>query len=264
MKISEQAIVSKSAKIGAGVEIGPFAIIEDCVELGDNVKIWPHAYIATGTTIGEGTQVHMGAVVGHQPQDHAYKNEKTFTKIGKNTVIREYATIHRATGEGTSTVVGDNCFIMVAAHVGHNCNIGNDVILANCVLLAGHVSIGDYTFVSGNVVVHQFCRIGAAAMIGGFTGINKDVPPYMLVRGPSVVRSLNLVGLRRLKFSRELINELKEAYKLLFMSNLNTAQAIEGINKLKPFKELQYLVDFIHGSKRGICKYKYSDDEYFE
>jgi UDP-N-acetylglucosamine acyltransferase len=263
--ISEKEIVGKSVKMGKGVEIGAFAIVEDGVELGDNVRIWPHAYIATGTTIGEGTQVHMGAVVGHEPQDHAFDtSQKTFTRIGKNTVIREYATIHRGTGEGTATVVGDGCFIMAVAHVGHNCTIGNHVILANCVLLAGHVSVGDYTFISGNVVVHQFCRIGAAVMIGGFTGINKDVPPYMLVRGPSVVRSLNLVGLRRLKFSRELIGELKEAYKLLFMSDLNTAQAIAGIRKLKPFKELDNLVEFIQGSRRGICKYKYSDDEYFE
>jgi UDP-N-acetylglucosamine acyltransferase len=207
----------------------------------------------------------MGAVVGHLPQDLGFdRNRKTRLVVGKKNVIREYATIHRSTNEGSPTVVGDNCYIMAVSHIGHDCHIGNNVILANCALLAGHVEVGDYTFISGNVVVHQFCRIGSLAMIGGFTGINKDVPPYMLVRGPSVVRSLNLVGMRRLKFSRELINELKEAYKLIFMSNLNTAQAIEGIKKLKPFKELDYLVDFINGSKRGICKYKYSDDEYFE
>ena len=264
MKISEQAIVSKSAKLGDGVEIGPFAIIEDDVELGPGVKVWPHAYICTGSSIGEGTQVHMGAVVGHLPQDLAFKDRKTYVKIGKNNVIREYATIHRGTEEGSSTVIGDDCYLMVSSHVGHNCHIGNSVILANGVLLAGHVSVGDFAFVSGNVVVHQFCRIGTVAMIGGFTGINKDVPPYMLVRGPSVVRSLNLVGLRRLKFSRELINEMKEAYKLLFQSDLNTAQAIEGIRKLKPSKELDHLIEFIQTSKRGICKYKYSDDEYFE
>jgi UDP-N-acetylglucosamine acyltransferase len=262
--IDGRALVGKSARIGRDVEIGPFAIVEDGAEIGDGVRIWPHACICKGTSIGEGTRVHMGAVVGHEPQDHAYKDKPSYTKIGRNTIIREYATIHRGTEEGTSTVVGDGCFLMALSHVGHNCAIGNNVILANGVLLAGHVSVGDYTFISGNVVVHQFCRIGAAAMIGGFTGINKDVPPYMLVRGPSVVRSLNLVGLRRLKFSRELIGELKEAYKLLFMSNLNTAQAIEGIRKLKPSKELDYLVEFIQGSKRGICKYKYSDDEYFE
>jgi UDP-N-acetylglucosamine acyltransferase len=263
--ISEQAIVSKSASLGEGVEIGPFAIVEDGVELGAGVKVWPHAYICSGTSIGDGTQVHMGAVVGHIPQDLAFKDRKTYLKIGKNNIIREYATIHRGTEEGSSTVIGDNCYIMAVAHIGHNCHIGNNVILANCALLAGHVSVGDYVFISGSVVVHQFCRIGSLAMIGGFTGVNKDVPPYMLVRGQSVVRSLNLVGMRRLKFPRELINELKEAYKLLYMSDLNTAQAIEGIRKLKPFKELEYLVDFIHGSKRGICKYKYRTvDEYFE
>ena len=161
-------------------------------------------------------------------------------------------------------MVGDNSYLMALCHVGHDCTIGNNVIIANGVLLAGHVSVGDYAFISGNVVVHQYCRIGTVAMIGGFTGINKDVPPYMLVRGPSVVRGVNLIGLRRLKFPREIIGEIREAYKLIFMSNLNTSQAIEGINKLKPSTELSHLVDFIRTSKRGICKYKYSDDEYFE
>lgn len=263
-RIDDRAIVAGSAKLGEGVEVGPFAIIEEGVELGAGVKIWPHAHVCAGTSVGEGTQVHMGAVLGNVPQDLAFKERKTYLKIGKRNVIREYCTIHRGTEELSQTVVGDNCYFMVSSHVGHNCHIGNNVILANGVLLAGHVDVGDYAFVSGNVVVHQFCRIGTVAMIGGFTGINKDVPPYMLVRGPSVVRSVNLVGLRRLKFSRDTINRIKEAYKLLFMSNLNTAQAIEGIQKLGPCKELDHMVEFIKGSKRGICKYKYSDDEYFE
>ena len=265
MSISELAIVSKKAKIAGGVEIGPYAVIEDDVEIGSNVKIWPHAYLANGAVVGEGSEIHMGAVVSHLPQDLAFdKNKKSYAKIGRHTVIREYATIHRATIEGAATVVGDNCYIMACAHAGHDCHIGNNVILANCALLAGHVLIEDYVFVSGNVVVHQFCRIGTLSIIGGFTGVNKDVPPYMLVRGPSVVRSVNLVGLRRAKFPRELIRDIQEAYKLLYMSNLNTAQAIEGIRKLKPSKELDHLVEFIQGSKRGICKYKYSDTDYFE
>ncbi|MCM8760781.1 MAG: acyl-ACP--UDP-N-acetylglucosamine O-acyltransferase [Candidatus Omnitrophica bacterium] len=263
-QISNQAVVSKKARIGERVEIGPFAIIEDDVEIGAGVKIWPHAYIAGGTSIGEGSQIHMGAVVGHLPQDLAFKNTKTFCKIGKNTVIREYATIHRGTEEGSETTVGDNCYLMAVSHVGHNCHIGNNVILANCALLAGHVTVGDHVFISGNVVVHQFCRIGTAAIIGGFTGINKDVPPYMLVRGPSVVRGVNLVGLRRLKFSREAIKTINEAYRLLYKSDMNTAQAIEAMRKLGPSKEIDNLINFIQGSKRGICKYKYSDDEYFE
>ena len=264
MAISEQAVVSKKARIAGDVEIGPFAIIEDDVEIASGVRIWPHAHICTGTSIGEGCQIHMGAVVGHVPQDFGYKLEKSFLKVGKRTIIREYATIHRGTGEGKSTEIGDDCYLMAVCHVGHNCHIGNSVILANNVLLAGHVSVGDGAFISGNVVVHQFCRIGSLVIVGGFTGINKDVPPFMLVRGPSVIRGVNLIGLRRAKFSRELIDEIQEAFKFLYQSDLNTAQAIEEIRKLKPAKELDHLIEFIQGSKRGICKYKYSDAEYFE
>ncbi len=263
--ISNLAVVGKNARIAEGVEIGPFAIIEDDVDMGANVKIGAQAHIFNGTSIGENTRVHVGAIIGNVPQDLGFdEKKKTHVKIGKNAVIREYVTIHRATQEGSATVVGDSSYLMTACHVGHDCHVGNNVILANGVLLAGHVAVGDYAFISGNVVVHQFCQIGTVAMIGGFTGINKDVPPYMLVRGPSVVRGVNLVGLRRLKFPRESINAIREAYKLIFMSNLNTAQAIEGIGKLKPSKELDHLVSFIQASKRGICKYKYSDDEYFE
>jgi UDP-N-acetylglucosamine acyltransferase len=153
---------------------------------------------------------------------------------------------------------------MATSHVGHDSHVGNNVILANGSLLGGHVDVGDNSFISGNVVVHQFCRIGSYAIIGGFSGINKDVPPYMLVRGPSVVRGVNLVGLRRGKFPRETIHKITEAFKLLFHSNLNTNQAVEEIKKLGPSKELEHLIEFIQGSKRGICKYKYSDTEYFE
>ena len=262
--ISNLAVVGKKARIADGVEIGPFAIIEDDVEIAAGVKIWPHAHICSGSSIGEGTEVHMGAVVGHLPQDLAFKDRKTYLKIGKRNTIREYATIHRGTAEGSSTVIGDDCYFMAASHVGHNCRIGNNVIVANGALLAGYVTVGDSAFISGNVVIHQFCRIGALSIIGGFSGVNKDVPPYMLVRGPSVVRGVNLVGLRRAKFSRELMNDIKEAYKFLYQSGLNTAQAIEEIKKLKPSKELNHLVEFIQGSKRGICKYKNSDTDFFE
>ena len=264
MKISELAIVDKGANIHDSVEIGPYAIIEGGVEIGPNVKIWPHAYICKGTKIGDSTQVHMGAVLGHLPQDLAFKGGQTYLTIGKRNIIREYATVHRGTHEGSSTTIGDDCFLMAVSHVGHNCRLGNNVVLANCALLAGHITVEDYAFISGNVVVHQFCRIGELSMIGGFTGINKDVPPYMLARGPSVVRSVNLIGLRRAKFSKETIDGIREAHKLLYLSNLNTTQALEEMKKLKPSKELDHLIEFIQGSKRGICKYKYSDTEYFE
>ena len=208
-KISELAVIGKNTKIAGDVEIGPFAIIEDEVELAGGVKIWPHAYICKGTSIGEGTLVYMGAVLGNLPQDLTFDvNKKTFLKIGKRNVIREYVTLHRATKEGSATTVGDDCYLMAASHLGHDCHIGNNVILANAALLAGYVEVGDNTFISGNVVVHQFCRIGAYVIVGGFSGINKDVPPYMLVRGPSVIRSVNLVGLRRAKFPRETIHKI--------------------------------------------------------
>jgi UDP-N-acetylglucosamine acyltransferase len=264
MSISELAVVSKKAKIGKGVEIGPFAIIEDGVELADRVKVWPHAYICTGTTIGEDTQIHMGAVIGHTPQDHAFQGGKTFVRIGKRNIIREYATIHRGTKEGTSTVIGDDCYLMAVSHVGHNCEIGNKVIIANGALLAGYVLVEEMAFISGNVVIHQFCRIGKLAMIGGFTGINKDVPPFMLARGPSVVRAINVIGLRRAKVPNDVIRSIKEAFKCLYMSDLNTPQAIEAIKKLKPSEELSHLLKFIQESKRGICKNKESDAEYFD
>lgn len=265
MSISDKAIISKKAGIAENAEIGPFAVIEDDVEIASGVKIWPHAHICSGTSIGEATEVHMGAVVGHLPQDLTFdKLKKTRLIVGKNNVIREYATIHRGTKEDHPTVIGDNCYLMAVSHIGHDCHIGNNVIIANCALLAGHVLVEDGVFISGNVVVHQFCRIGELSIIGGFTGVNKDVPPYMLVRGPSVIRSVNLIGLRRAKFSRELINNIKEAYKFLYMSELNTTQAIEEIKKLTPSKELAHLVEFIQNSKRGICKYKYNDTDYFE
>jgi len=264
-KISELAEVSAKAKVASDAEIGPFAIIEDGAEISSGVRVWPHAYICGGASIGEGTEIHMGAVVGHLPQDLVFdKNRKTGIRIGSRCVIREYATLHRSTHEDSPTVVGDGCYLMAASHVGHDCHVGNSVIIANNALLAGHVSVEDGVFISGNVVIHQFCRIGRLAIIGGFTGVNKDVPPYMLVRGPSVIRSVNLVGLRRAKFSRELIADIKEAYKILFLSNLNTTQALEEMKKIRPSKEIGHLVEFISASKRGICKCKSSGTDFFE
>jgi len=264
MNIDKMAIVGKKAVIAEGVEVGPFAIIEDGVELRRGVKIWPHAYICGGTIIDEETQVHMGAVVGHLPQDLAFKNKPSYVRIGKRAIIREYATIHRGTKEGSATVIGDDCYLMAISHVGHNCEIGNSVIIANGALLAGYVMVGDSAFISGNVVIHQFCRIGKLAMVGGFTGINQDVPPYMLARGPSIVESVNLVGLKRVKCAKEVLDSIKEAYKILYKSDLNTTQAIEAIGKLNPSQELDYLIEFIKSSKRGICKKRNQRDDFFE
>ena len=263
MGIHNTAIVSTKAEIDSSAIIGPGVIIEDNVFIAANVKIMANAYICEGTDIGENTQIHMGAVIGHLPQDHAYKGQKTFTKIGKNNIIREMVTIHRGTEEGTQTVIGDNNFLMVQSHVGHNCNIKDNVIIANGALLAGHVHVDKGAFLSGNVVFHQFCKIGQYAMIGGFTGVNKDVPPYMTVRGPSIIRGINLVGLRRAGFTRESIREIKEAYKIFFLSELNKEDALIKIKNELKSEEVKTFVDFIEQSKRGICKNRVDKEEFF-
>ena len=257
------AIVSKKADIDSSVKIGPYAIIEDDVKIAINVVIYARAYICSGTEVGEGTEIHMGAVLGHTPQDLAFEGKKTYLKIGKSNIIREYATIHRGTKEGSSTEIGDNNFLMALSHVGHNCRLGNNVILANGALLAGYVNVEDHAFISGNVVVHQFCSIGRLSMIGGFSGVNKDVPPYMTVRGASHVRSINIVGLRRAKFSRDAIKEIKQSFNLIYKSGLNTGQAVKEIEKLNLGKEVKYLVEFIKNSKRGISQYIVSPEEEF-
>lgn len=256
MKAHPTALVSKRAEIETGCEIGPFAIIEPDVKIGKAVKIYARAHILNGTRIGEGTEVHMGAVLGHVPQDVAFKGKKSYLKVGKRNIIREYVTIHRGTEESSTTEIGDDNFLMAHSHVGHNCRIANKVTLVNGALLAGHVNVEDGVFISGNVVVHQFCRIGKLAIISGFSGVHKDVPPYMAVRGVSRVRALNLVGLRRAGFKKEVMKELREAFRLMYRSGLNTSQAVEKILKLNPGKEVLYLVDFIKKSKRGISKYE--------
>ena len=256
MAIHPTAIVGKKAEIDKSVEIGPYVIIEDNVKINKNVKIYAHAYICGGTEIGEGTEVHMGAILGHAPQDLAFKGKKTYLKIGKRNIIREYATIHRATEENTATIIGDENYLMATSHVGHNCKVGNKAIIANGVLLAGRVNVEDGVFISGNVVVHQFCNIGRLAIIGGFSGINKDVPPYMAVRGQSIVWSINLIGLKRAGFSAKTIKEIKDAFRLLYKSDMNTKEALGKILDQNPGEEVRYFVEFIKNSKRGICKYR--------
>lgn len=266
MAIHPTAIISKNSDVASDVDIGPHVVIEPNAKIGPGVKILANSYIFKHTEIGEGCVIHVGAVLGDVPQDVAFEGKKTYLKIGKNNIIREYVTIHRGTKENSSTTIGDNNFFMASSHVGHNCQIGNNVIVANGALLAGYVTAEDSAFISGNVVIHQYCRIGRLSIIGGFSGVNKDVPPFMSVRGPSVVWSINLIGLRRAKFKNETINEIKEAYNIIYHSNLNTEQAVKKILGTNPGKEVMYLVEFIKGSKRGICKYRFNaeDKEYFE
>ena len=257
MSIHPTAIIGKKAEIAAEVEIGPFTIIEDDVNIAPGVKIGSSVYIFSGTEIGENTQIHIGAVLGHEPQDITFENKSSFLKIGKENIIREYVTIHRGTKENSSTIIGDNNFLMGFSHVAHNCNIGNNVILVNGTLLAGYVTIEDNAFISGNSVVHQFVKIGRLAMIGGLARVTKDVPPYMLLKGDSLIQTVNVVGIKRAGFSEEVKVEIRKAYKILYKMDLNVSQALEKMEKeLKPSKEINHLIEFIRNSERGICQHK--------
>ena len=254
--IHSTAIVSPKARIADNVTIGPYAIVEDDVVIGEGCRIGPSALLASGTRLGREVQVFKGAVIGERPQDLKFGGEPTTAEIGDHSIIREYATIHRGTTYHHRTVVGQHCFIMAYAHVAHDCIVGDHVILANSVNLAGHVEIEDYVVIGGVVPVHQFVRIGAHSMIGGGFRVQQDICPFALAGGyPLEVKGLNVVGLRRRGFSREVIRTLQRTFKLLFFSNLNTTQAVERIRaEIDPIPEVQTILEFIEKSKRGLVK----------
>lgn len=254
MSIHPTAVISQKAKIADDIEIGPYAIVDDHVTLAKGVKVYPHACITGSAEIGENTEVHMGAVIGHVPQDWSFKKEtRSAVRIGKNNLIREYVTIHRGSKEGSATVIGDNNFIMAHSHVAHDCQIGNRVVLANGALLAGYVTVEDMVFISGNVVVHQFVRIGKLAMIGGLARISKDVPPFMLAKGESRIYAVNVVGLRRAGYTAEQRENIRQAFKILYRSGMNFSQALVVLKQQTPSAEIEHIIEFIESSNRGVC-----------
>ena len=254
MKIHPTAVISPKAKIADDVEVGPYAIVDDHVTLAKGVKVYAHAYITGSAEIGENTEIHMGAVVGHVPQDWGFKKEiQSTVRVGKNNLIREYATIHRGSKEGSATLIGDNNFIMAHSHVAHDCRIGNRVVLANGSLLAGYVEVEDSAFISGNVVVHQFVRIGRLAMIGGLSRISKDVPPFMLAKGESLVYAVNVIGLRRAGYTSEQRERIRQSFKILYHSGMSLPRALGFLKEHPSSAETACIVEFIESSKRGIC-----------
>lgn len=255
-EIHSTAIVSSEAQIADDVSIGPNAIIEGNVTIGPGTVIGANTLIASGARIGAKVQIHHGAVVSTEPQDLKFVGEETTLTVGDNTVIREYVTLNRGTADRRETRVGANCLLMCYAHIAHDCFIGDNVILANSVTLAGHITIEDYVIIGGLVPIHQFVRIGCHSMIGGGYRIPQDISPYALAVGyPLKISGLNLVGLRRRDFSREAIRSLKDSFKLLFKSGLNTTQAVERIREeIAVTPEITHLLNFISESKRGINK----------
>lgn len=256
MNIHSTAIIDPKAELGKDVSIGPHTIIKEGVHIGDNVLIGSNVLIDTGTSVGRNCKIHHGAVLGTPPQDLKFGGEKTFLEIGENTVIREYATINRGTRHRGKVTVGSNCFIMMYAHIAHDCIIGDNVILANSVNLAGHIEIEDYVIIGGLVPVHQFTRIGAHSMIGGGFRVAKDVPPYILAGGyPLRYMGLNIIGLKRRNFPEKTILTLKKACRILFQSRYHTTQAAEKIkDEIEPLPEIKHLLEFIQKSERGIIK----------
>jgi UDP-N-acetylglucosamine acyltransferase len=255
-RIHPTALVDPKAELDYEVEVGPYAIIEDNVQIGRGVVIGPRALIAWGSRLAEDVKVHHCATLGTAPQDLKFGGEESVLKIGTGTVIREFATLNRGTEWSHETVVGKNCLLMAYSHVAHDCHLGDNVIIANSVQMAGHVFIHNHAIVSGNTVIHQFVRIGEHSMIGGGLRVPQDVVPYALMGGyPLTVKGLNLVGLKRRGFSTDRLKPLKEAYKFLFFSNLNTTQAMQKIlAEVEQTEEVKKMVEMVESSERGIVK----------
>jgi UDP-N-acetylglucosamine acyltransferase len=252
--IHPNAFIEKGARIGKNVTIEPFAVIKSSVTIEDDVTVKSHAYIDGNTTIGAKTTIWPGASIGTKPQDLKYNGEKTFVKIGQRCEVREFATINSSCKEGSSVVIGDDCLIMAYCHIAHNCELGNRVVMANSAMLAGHVIVEDYAIIGGMTPIHQFTRIGCFAMVGGFSRVSHDIPPYTIGGGaPYKFGGLNMVGLKRCDFSLEVRKHLSKAFKLTYRSGLHLEEALDRIEKeLLPFKEIKHWVSFCRNSKRGL------------
>lgn len=255
--IHPSAVVSSRARIGRECHIGPYSIVGEEVELGDGVRLESHCVVDGRTTIGAGTHVFPFVSIGLAPQDLKYKGEPAETRIGKRNHIREFVTIHRGSaGGGMLTQTGDDCLIMAQAHIAHDCKLGDGVIMANAATLAGHVTIEDRANVGAYSGVHQFCRVGREAYIGGYSVVVKDALPFALTVGNHArCFGLNTTGMKRRGYSREVIKSLHHAFRLLLSSKLNTSQALEQIRTLIPnCQEVGELVQFIETSQRGVVK----------
>lgn len=254
--ISPLAHIHPNAKIGNNVRIDAFAFIEEKVTIGDGCHIMSGATIMDYTTLGKDCKVFPHATIGAIPQDLKYNGEETTVEIGDNTTIRECVTINRGTRDKWKTVIGNDCLLMAYCHVAHDCIIGNHVIIANAVQLAGHVEIGDYASIGGLAAAIQFSKIGAHTYIAGSSEIIKDVPPYIKAgRVPLSYAGVNSIGLQRRGYSSEMINNISEIYRIIYLRGYNTSQAIDCIIKTIPDSaEKVEILNFIQNSKKGILK----------
>lgn len=256
VEIHPYAVVQPGAFLDENVKVGPFAVIGEHVKIGSSTVIGSGAHITGYTHIGKNCQIFSYAIIGSPPQDLKYQGEESYLIIGDNNVIREFVTINPGTVKGAKTFIGNNNLLMAYSHIAHDCKIGNENIFANAVNFAGYVQVEDRVVVGGLAAVHQFCRIGSYAIIGGCSKVVQDTPPFSLCDGrPSRIRSINFTGLRRRGFPQEKIRALKKAFKTLFFENHSLSHAQNVIDKdLKRIPEVAYLLRFISSSQRGISR----------
>lgn len=251
--IHPTAVVHQTAKIDPSAKIGPCAVIGEDVVIGAGTTVGAHAVVEFAT-LGKNNRLHPGCYVGTAPQDLKYAGERTRLVMGDNNTVRECVTLNRGTTASGETRIGSNCLFMAYSHVAHDCRVGNNVIVVNSVALAGHVDVGDFAVLGGLAAIHQFVRIGRFAMLGGGSMVGQDVLPFCTTQGDRAkLRGLNTLGLRRAGLPRESIAAIKDAYKTLFLSGLTQEQALEKL-KPSPIAEVQELVRFIEGAKRGIMR----------
>lgn len=255
-QISPNAFVHPNAKIGKNVVVEPFAFIDDNTEIGDGSYIMSNANIRNGARIGNNCQIFSGAIISGVPQDLKFAGEDSLAIIGDNTIVRECVTVNRGTKSKGFTKVGNDCLLMAYSHVAHDCEIKNHVIIGNATQLAGEVEVDDFAILSGGTLVHQFSHIGEHVMIQGGTRLSKDIPPFIIAgREPVAYCGINLVGLRRRGFSNEKINQIQEAYRLIYQSGYNSSDAIVKIESdLEQTPEIMKMVKFVKESGRGIVR----------
>ena len=254
MAIHPTAVIDPRAEIDGEVEIGPYVVIDGPVKIKRRTRLMAHAYITGWTEVGEDNEIHPGAILGGAPQDLAYRGEESYLRIGDRNIFREHVQLHRGTAPESSTVIGNDNFLMAGSHVAHNCKLGDHVVLANGALLGGYVEVGDRAFISGHCVVHQFVRVGELSLMRGLSGASKDVPPYSIVDWQHRVRGVNSVGLKRAGFDEQRIRAIKEAFRLLFRKGRNLSLAVKEIeSRENNSADVLALLEFIKSSKRGVC-----------
>lgn len=254
--MSTQNFIHPNAKIGENVTVSPFSFVDEDVEIGNNTWIGPNVTIFSGARIGNNCKIFPGAVISAIPQDLKFAGESTTAEIGDNTVIRECVTVNKGTVDKMKTAIGKNCLLMAYVHIAHDCILGDNIIIANSVNLAGHVDIEDWVIIEGGTGVGQFVRIGAHAFISGLTGVRKNVPPFTkAAREPLQYVGVNSVGLRRRGFSNEIILQIEDIYRTLYVKGLNVSNALAVIEQEAPAsKEKEQILKFIRESKEGIIR----------